>query len=83
MDLWPVNSLMLGTVSYTKAQLLNILKTNVGTGGKADASLILAYQLIAAKINLANGADACPIGPTIAAADALIGNRSQDHADHC
>jgi hypothetical protein len=75
-DLWPVSTLMLGTVSYTKAQLLAILRTSPGTGRKADASLILAQQLIAAKLSLANGSDACAIGTTIAAADALIGGRT-------
>ena len=72
---WPVSSLTLGTVSYTTAELLAILKKAVGTGKKADASLILADQLIAAKLNLANGSNPCPIAAVIAAADALIGNR--------
>jgi hypothetical protein len=65
----------LGTVSYTEAQLLTILETSPGTGHGADASLILAHQLIAAKLNLANGSDPCPIASIIAAADALIGSQ--------
>jgi hypothetical protein len=69
---WPVSTLTLGTVSYTEAQLLNILHTSPGSGNGADASLILAHQLIAAKLNLANGSDPCPILSIIAAADALI-----------
>jgi len=69
---WPVSTLELGTVSYTEAQLLNILQTSPGSGNGADASLILAHQLIAAKLNLANGSDPCPILSIIAAADALI-----------
>jgi len=69
---WPVSTLELGTVSYTEAQLLNILDTSPGSSGGADASLILAHQLIAAKLNLAFGSDPCPIASIIAAADALI-----------
>jgi HYR domain len=72
---WPASSLMLGTKTYSEAQLLTILGTAVGTGGGADASLILADQLIAAKLNLLHGSNPCPILSTIAAADALIGNR--------
>jgi len=75
-DAWPVSSLTLGTVTYTQAQLLAILSTPTGTGNKADASLILAAQLIAAKLSIANGSDSCPIQSTIAAADALIGGRT-------
>jgi hypothetical protein len=56
--------------------LLAILKTNTGTGTKSDASLILAYQLIAAKLNLANGSNPCTLADTIAAADALIDGRT-------
>jgi hypothetical protein len=66
---WPVSALTLGTVSYTEKQLLSILHTPPAGG---DASLILAHQLIAAKLNLAAGSDPCPIGDVIAAADALI-----------
>jgi hypothetical protein len=69
---WPVSTLTLGTVSYTEAQLLKILNTSPGSSHGADASLILAHQLIAAKLNLANGSDPCPIVSIIAAADALI-----------
>jgi len=75
-DAWPVSSLTLGTVTYTQAQLLAILSTPTGNGDKADASLILAAQLISAKLSIANGSDACPIQSTIAAADALIGSRT-------
>ena len=44
---WPVNSLTLGSQTYTKTELLRILRTSVGTGPRADASLILADQLLA------------------------------------
>jgi len=69
-EIWPVSSLLLGTRSYTKSQLLALLKAPAS----ADASLILADQLIAAKLNLANGSPvAAHLSESIAAADALIG----------
>jgi len=67
-----VTSLTLGTVVYNQLQLLSILNTPV----KGDASIILAYQLIAAKLNVANGSNPCVSADTIAAADALIGGRT-------
>jgi hypothetical protein len=70
--LWPVNSLTLGSQTYTKTELLKILKTAVGTGTKADASLQLADQLIAAKLNIANGSDPAPVSSTITHADSLF-----------
>lgn len=66
---WPVTNLTLGTVNYTAAELLSILNQPAG-GNKL---VILAHQLIAAKLNLANGADPTAAAATIAAADALIG----------
>ena len=70
---WPVNTLVLGSQTYTKTELLRILRTSSGSGTKADASLILADQLIAAKLNIANGADGTPVTSTIADADAVLG----------
>ncbi len=69
---WPVTSLTLGSQTYTQAELLNILNTPIGTGPKADTSLILADQLIAAKLNIAHGTPAAPVAATIADADALL-----------
>jgi hypothetical protein len=69
---WPVTSLTLGSQTYTQAELLAILNTPTGGSGGADASVILADQLIAAKLNIANGSDATPISSTIADADALL-----------
>jgi hypothetical protein len=67
---WPVASLMLGSVSYTDFQLQSILdKPAAGNG-----LIALAHQLIAAKLNVANGANGSAIASSIAAADALIGN---------
>jgi hypothetical protein len=63
-----VTSLTLGTVVYNQAQLLSILNNS----GKGDASIILAKQLIAAKLNIANGSDPTPIAATIATADGLL-----------
>ncbi len=68
-DVWPVTSLTLGTVTYTDAQLCSILNTPAGGNGLIS----LAHQLIAAKLNIANGADGSSVAGTIAAADALIG----------
>ena len=61
-----------GNQTYTKAQLLTILNTAVGSGNSADASLILADQLIAARLSIANGSDPAPISATIATADARL-----------
>ena len=68
-DAWPVAGLTLGTVFYTKAQLLQILGQSVNGNGLVS----LAHQLIAAKLNIANGADGTVVNATIAAADAQIG----------
>jgi hypothetical protein len=65
---WPATSLTLGTVSYTKDQLLQIL----GQPARGNGLVILAHQLIAAKLNILQGADPSSVIATIAAADALI-----------
>lgn len=67
---WPVTSLTLGTVTYTQAQLLQILNTPAG----GNALLIIAHQLIATKLNIANGADPTLISSAVSSADALIGS---------
>jgi CSLREA domain-containing protein len=69
-DQWPVTQLQLGNVTYTKDQLLSILHQPVNANGLVQ----LAYQEIAAKLNIANGADGSCIQQTLAGADALIGN---------
>jgi hypothetical protein len=58
----------LGSQTYTKAELLAILNTPV----HGDASLNLAHQLIAAKLNIAAGSDPTPIMSTITHADSLL-----------
>jgi hypothetical protein len=71
-DAWPVTSLALGSATYTQAELLAILNTPIGTGKNADASLILADKLIAAKLSVANGSDPTPISATMTTADELL-----------
>ena len=67
---WPVASLTLGNVSYTDLELQSIFdKPAAGNG-----LISLAHQLMAAKLNIANGADGTSVAAAIAAADALIGN---------
>src|SRR5689334_18924688 len=68
-EAWPVGSLTLGTVVYGQADLLAILNQPASGNGL----LILMHQLIAAKLNVQNGADPSAIGGDIVAADALIG----------
>jgi hypothetical protein len=66
---WPVNNLTLGTVAYTDLQLCSILNTPAAGNGL----IALAHQLIAAKLNIANGADGTDVAQAIIDADALIG----------
>jgi hypothetical protein len=66
-SMWPVMELTMGCVTYNQAQLLTILNTPVG----GDATIILAYHLIAAKLNVANGADDS-INGMIAEGDRLL-----------
>ena len=68
---WPVSSLKLGNVIYTKQQVLDIFNTPANGNGLVS----LAHQLAAAKLNVAMGA--VPPAVTlaaIAAADAMIGS---------
>ena len=69
-NLWPVTSLTLGSVSYTDLQLLSIFNTPA----QGNGLLTLAHQLIAAKLNIADGADPTAIAQAISDADALIGS---------
>ncbi len=73
---WPLSAvpMLLGNSnSYSKAQLLNIFKTPP----RGDASLILAHQLIAAKLNVANGSPVpSEVQDAIEDADDAIGSRS-------
>ena len=69
-DAWPVTSLELGSVTYSKAEALSILGRPVAGNGL----LSLSHQLIATKLNVASGASN-PIATAIAQADALIGSK--------
>lgn len=63
---WPVTQITLGSQPYTREELLAILP------GGGDASTQLAVQLVAAKLNVANGADSTVINTVITQADALL-----------
>lgn len=67
-EAWTVDSLTLGGQTYTKPELVTLL--TVAT--KGDASIILARQLVAAKLNLANGSDPAPINSTVVHADGIL-----------
>lgn len=67
---WPVGELTLGTNPYSVVDLVDIL--NKAPNG--NGLVILAHQLIAAKLNIANGADGSAVASAIASADAMIGN---------
>jgi hypothetical protein len=65
---WPVAQMVLGAHRYGKHALLGLLRAPL----HGDASLRLARELIAAKLNVAYGADSLPASAAIAAADALL-----------
>jgi hypothetical protein len=68
-------TLTLGETAYTADQLLAILNTPVATPGPgANALLILAKQLIAARLNELAGASTATISATLIQADNLIGS---------
>ena len=72
-NVWPPSvmsgGMTLGTVNYTATQLCAIFNTPAGGNGL----LILAHQLIAAKLNILSGADPSAVSATIASANAMIG----------
>ncbi len=66
-DDWPMDSITIGGVTYSKAEAIGILDTPP----KGDATYILAHALIAAKLNRAMGW--IPVAdPLIADADAFL-----------
>jgi hypothetical protein len=67
-DEWPVTTLTIGGETYNQAELLQILTTPP----RGDATYLLARQLIAAKLNIANGSDPTDIAQVIADADAWL-----------
>jgi hypothetical protein len=65
---WPATTIMLGSQTYTQVEALILLNTPPA----GDASLILAHQLIAAKLNVAKGLDASVVAGVIAQGDAVL-----------
>jgi len=73
-DAWPLDTLTLGTVTYSKDQLLLILRRPV----RGNGLVALAHQLIAAKLNVALNEQAGftipdSVQDLIRSADSLIG----------
>jgi len=66
---WPVPSLTLGTVTYQATELMAILDNPA----RGNGLVILTHQLIAAKLNIANGADPSAVQQAITNADNMIG----------
>ena len=69
---WDLKTITLGTVEYSQADAQKIFDSAV----KGNGLISLAHQLMAAKLNIANGASSATIAATIAAADALIGDKN-------
>jgi hypothetical protein len=69
LEAWPITSVTLGNESYTQQEARAIMRTP--TWG--NASIILARQLIAAKLNIENGSNPDAAAETIEAADDLLG----------
>jgi hypothetical protein len=67
-EAWAVTTLTLGSQSYSQTELLLILSG----GGDGDASLIMARQLIAAKLSAAGGVSSAVMDGLISAGDALL-----------
>jgi hypothetical protein len=65
-EAWPLATLEIGPDLYTAAELLDILALPIA----GDKSLILARQLIAARLNVAQGADATAIAAALVDAEA-------------
>ena len=70
MTQWPVNQLQLGNRTYNRQELQSILRQPP----RGNSLVQLAHQEIAAKLNIANGADGSCVEQTLAAVDASIGN---------
>jgi len=67
-DAWPVSTIQVGNVTYTKQQAIDIMKTPT----KGDKTFNLAEQLIAAKLNVLIGNDSSCIADSIANADDFL-----------
>ena len=71
---WPVNQLQLGNRTYNRQELQSILRQPAPRVRGGNGLIQLAHQEIAAKLNIANGADGSCVAQTLAAVDASIGN---------
>jgi len=69
---WPYTSLTLGTVSYDQTKLCTIMNTPASGG----CLISLAHQLIAARFNVAIGAECPGIEDLMDSADALIADKN-------
>jgi hypothetical protein len=67
-EAWPVSSIMIGNVTYTKSQAIAI----IATASRGDKTIDLAKQLIATKLNLIIGNSATCISSTVASADSWL-----------
>jgi hypothetical protein len=67
-DVWPTTGLTLGGVYYDAGELDALLESPT----RGDASMILAHQLIAAELNVLDGASDADIGDAVADADAWL-----------
>jgi hypothetical protein len=67
-DDWPLEEIAIGGVVYSKDGAIGILLTPP----RGDATIIVAHQLIAAMLNVAEGAASGDIEPTIKGADAWL-----------
>jgi len=65
---WPVSVISIGGVTYSKAQAIGILRTPPKRG---DATIILAHQLIAAKLNIAYNGEAYGWTPPTSISNAI------------
>jgi hypothetical protein len=72
-NIWAVSSMTLGGYTYTKSELLNILKSNA----QSDARIGVAQELIAAKLNIVNGSDGTSIQSILADADSLLSGQGK------
>jgi hypothetical protein len=67
IEAWP-SEISIGGVTYTAMEAIQILSTPP----RGDATYILAHQLIAAKLNVLEGADDSAVATTIVQADAWL-----------
>jgi hypothetical protein len=67
-EAWPVSSIMIGGVTYSKEDAIAIMLT----AGKGDKTYTMFSALVAAKLNVLMGCNSSCIAATIAAADSWM-----------